>query len=180
MRLVPCSQILEDLHESWAAPTFWLRFNSWTAATTVYTASKRRAEESCRGGGRGLMYYTVTHTHTDAHGWGCNTVVSGQWGVNPSLEWKWDYSIRSLERLWSADSAETVSLSLLLCVFFLGRLCISLYSPQWNWRTLTVSITAWASQHGPETSGRGIFFSRLILSYSLLFAITTWCHVHLI
>jgi len=31
------------------APTFWLRFSSWTAATTAYTASKSRADESWRG-----------------------------------------------------------------------------------------------------------------------------------
>lgn len=48
MRLVPCAQILEDLQESCMAPTLWLRFSSWTAATTAYTASKSRAEESCR------------------------------------------------------------------------------------------------------------------------------------
>lgn len=111
MRLVPCSQILEDLQESWVAPTFWLRFNSWTAATTAYTASKSRAEESCRGRGRAreegehiMNSHTHTHTRTNCK---CNvSVVSGQWGVNPSLEWQWDYSIRSLERLWSADSVE--------------------------------------------------------------------------
>lgn len=49
MRLVPCAQILEDLQESCMAPTLWLRFSSWTAAATAYTASKSRAEESCRG-----------------------------------------------------------------------------------------------------------------------------------
>lgn len=51
MRLVPCAQILEDLQESCMAPTLWLRFSSWTAATTAYTASKSRAEESCGGNG---------------------------------------------------------------------------------------------------------------------------------
>lgn len=136
MRLVPCSQILEDLQESWVAPTFWLRFNSWTAATTAYTASKSRAEESCRGErgrGRRWIHYAFaplpshTHTHTDTHTHthtqlqqnskptNCESnvlVVSGQWGVNPSPEWQRDYSIRSLERLWSADSVETISLSL--------------------------------------------------------------------
>lgn len=155
MRLVPCSQILEDLHESWVAPTFWLRFNSWTAATTVYTASKRRAEESCRGGGSGLSViyshtHTQIHTHTralKAHGWGCNTVVSGQWGVNPSLEWKGDYSIRSLERLWSADSAETISL--LLCVFFPGEtLHFLVFSPMKlahpNCSNYCLGLSAWA------------------------------------
>ena len=134
MRLVPCSQILEDLQESWVAPTFWLRFSSWTAATTAYTASKSRAEESCRGErgrGRRWIHYafapppslslSLTHTHTKLQqnlkptNCECNMlVVSGQWGVNPSPEWQRDYSIRSLERLWSADSVETISLSLFL------------------------------------------------------------------
>lgn len=65
MRLVPCAQILEDLQESCMAPTLWLRFSSWTAATTAYTASKSRAEESC--GGKRRKKGKVTTLCIDAH-----------------------------------------------------------------------------------------------------------------
>ena len=71
------------------------------------------------------LFLSLSHTHTHTHtklqqnlkptNCECNMlVVSGQWGVNPSPEWQRDYSIRSLERLWSADSVETISLSLFL------------------------------------------------------------------
>lgn len=129
---MPCSHILDDLQESWVAPTFWLWFSSWTAATTAYTASKSRAEESCRRRGSrevntwSIFRHTRRHPHTHTSGCKntkyterkCNvSAVSGQWGVNTSLEWHWDYSIRSLVRLRSADSVETnwLSLSLRLC-----------------------------------------------------------------
>lgn len=189
MRLVPCSQILEDLQESWVAPTFWLRFNSWTAATTAYTASKSRAEESCRGRGRGRrwIYYAFTpsRTHTPSKNpktTNCKrnmSVVSGQWGVNPSLEWQWDYSIRSLERLWSADSVETITLSS-LSLRLSERLCPSYSYPQWSWHTLTIPITACLSQWGPENSRRVSLSSYPSCTNNHIVSTTAFCYVHLI
>lgn len=125
MRLVPCSQILEDLQESWVAPTFWLRFNSWTAATTAYTASKSSADESCVSRGREGEYFVSIEDTQSCNNWECNmSAVSGQWGFNPSLEWQPDYSIRSLGRVWSADDVENCLPSHLLserfCPFLLS------------------------------------------------------------
>lgn len=182
MRLVPCSQILEDLQESWLAPTFWLRFNSWTAATTAYTASKRRAEESCRGRGerRRWIYYVHTHIYTKLRNTKhtnckCNiSVVGGQWGVNPSLEWQWDYSIRSLERLWSADSVENhLSQSLRETLSFLLLSPMKLAHPDHSNYRLSLSA-------GARNSGRGSFSSHLPCTNSLILTTTASCYVHLI
>lgn len=61
---------------------------------------------------------------------------------------------------------------------FLRRLWTSLSYPQWSWHTLTVPITAWPSQHGPENSGRGSFFSPLLSSPLILQP--SCCYYHML